>query len=147
MLINRHPIRIEWGDCDAAGIVFYPRYFAWFDAATFHLFERTGVPMRGLWEKYGSVGTPLVDAQAKFIVPSRWGDDVICESQIGEWGQSSFSVQHRIMKGEKLAVEGLEKRVWVVPHPTEKGRIKSAPIPQEIITALSDASGATKVTR
>ena len=45
----------------------------------------------------------------------------------------------------KLAVEGLEKRVWVVPHPTEKGRIKSAPIPKEIVAALSDATGATKV--
>jgi 4-hydroxybenzoyl-CoA thioesterase len=147
MLLNRWEIRIEWGDCDAAGIVFYPRYFAWFDAATFHLFERTGLAMRALWEKHGAVGTPLVDAQARFIIPSRWGDDIVCESQIGEWGQSSFSVQHRILKDGKLAVEGLEKRVWVTPHPTEKGRIKSAPIPQEIIAALSDASGATKVTR
>lgn len=32
MLINRRTIRIEWGDCDPAGIVFYPRYFEWFDA-------------------------------------------------------------------------------------------------------------------
>ena len=29
MLINRRTIRIEWGDCDPAGIVFYPRYFEW----------------------------------------------------------------------------------------------------------------------
>jgi 4-hydroxybenzoyl-CoA thioesterase len=147
MLINRRDLRIEWGDCDAAGIVFYPRYFAWFDAATFHLFERTGLSMRALWEKYGSVGTPLVDAQAKFVIPSRWGDDIVCESCVTEWGQSSFTVQHRLLKGEKLAVEGIEKRVWVIPHPTEKGRIKGAPIPQEIIAALSDASGATKIAR
>ena len=29
MLINRRTIRIEWGDCDPACIVFYPRYFEW----------------------------------------------------------------------------------------------------------------------
>lgn len=29
VLINRRTIRIEWGDCDPAGIVFYPRYFEW----------------------------------------------------------------------------------------------------------------------
>ena len=147
MLINSRALRIEWGDCDAAGIVFYPRYFAWFDAATFHLFERTGLSMRTLWDKYGAVGTPLVDAQARFIIPSRWGDDLVCESEIGEWGQSSFTVKHRLLKDNKLAVEGFEKRVWVVPHPTEKGRIKSAPIPQEIIASLSDATGATKIAR
>ena len=145
MLINTHPLHIEWGDCDAAGIVFYPRYFAWFDACTFHLFARTGLPMRALWEKYGSVGTPLVDASARFIVPSRWGDDLVCESGVSQWGESSFTVQHRLMKGGKLAVEGTEKRVWVVPHPTEKGRIKGAPIPREIAAALSDATGATTI--
>ena len=145
MLINRFPIRVEWGDCDAAGIVFYPRYFAWFDAATFHLFARTGLAMRALWERYGAVGTPLVDARSRFVIPSSWGEDLVCESGVGEWGASSFSVQHRILKDGKLAVEGIEKRVWVVPHPTEKGRIKSAPIPREIVAALSDASGATQI--
>jgi 4-hydroxybenzoyl-CoA thioesterase len=147
MLINRHNLRVEWGDCDAAGIVFYPRYFAWFDAATFHLFARTGLSMRALWERYGSVGTPLVDVSARFIIPSRWGEDLVCESGVSEWGQSSFTVRHRLLKDGKIAVEGTEKRVWVVPHPTEKGRIKGAPIPREIVAALSDASGATKVAR
>ena len=28
MLTNSRTVRIEWGDCDPAGIVFYPRYFA-----------------------------------------------------------------------------------------------------------------------
>jgi len=32
MLKNTHTQTIEWGDCDPAGIVFYPRYFAYFDA-------------------------------------------------------------------------------------------------------------------
>lgn len=49
------------------------------------------------------------------------------------------------MKDGKLAVEGIEKRVWVVPHSTEKGRIKGAPIPAEIVAALSDATGATTI--
>ncbi len=144
MLINSRALHVEWGDCDAAGIVFYPRYYAWFDACTFSLFGRTGLTMRALWDKHGSVGTPLIDARARFIIPSRWGDDLVCESGVSEWGQSSFTVQHRMMKDGKLAVEGFEKRVWVVPHPTEKGRIKSAPIPGDIVASLSDATGATK---
>ena len=31
--------RIEWGECDPAGIVFYPRFFAMFDNATTLLFS------------------------------------------------------------------------------------------------------------
>jgi 4-hydroxybenzoyl-CoA thioesterase len=32
MLTYVRNTRIEWGDCDPAGIVFYPRFFALFDS-------------------------------------------------------------------------------------------------------------------
>jgi 4-hydroxybenzoyl-CoA thioesterase len=40
MLTNRREIQIEWGDCDPFGIVFFPRYFEYFDACTNALFHR-----------------------------------------------------------------------------------------------------------
>ena len=36
---NTRKVRIEWGDCDPAGIIFYPRYFDIFDASTALIFE------------------------------------------------------------------------------------------------------------
>ena len=33
-LSSRHEVTVEWGDCDPAGIVYYPAYFKWFDQAT-----------------------------------------------------------------------------------------------------------------
>ena len=36
---NTRTVRIEWGDCDPAGIIFYPTYFKIFDNATAALFE------------------------------------------------------------------------------------------------------------
>jgi hypothetical protein len=38
-----------------------------------------------------------------------------------------------------LAVEGFEKRVWVVHAPGEKNKIKSQPIPREIIDKFEQA--------
>jgi acyl-CoA thioesterase FadM len=32
--------RIEWGDCDPAGIIFFARYFEFFDVSTTMLVER-----------------------------------------------------------------------------------------------------------
>jgi 4-hydroxybenzoyl-CoA thioesterase len=37
---NSRTVRIEWGDCDPAGIIYYPRYFEIFDASTAAVFER-----------------------------------------------------------------------------------------------------------
>lgn len=36
--VHRRTLQVEWGDCDAAGIVHFPRYFAWFDAVLQQLF-------------------------------------------------------------------------------------------------------------
>ena len=34
MLTSRHQVTIEWGDCDPAGIVYFPNYFRYFDGST-----------------------------------------------------------------------------------------------------------------
>ena len=137
MLVNRKTILIEWGDCDPAGIVYYPRYFAYFDAATFALFDRAGIPTRALMARYGIIGTPLVDARAKFVMPSSYGDEVVVESHVAEWRRSSFEIRHRLLKGESLAVEGIETRVWAAPHPDDPKRIKALPIPAEVVARFA----------
>jgi 4-hydroxybenzoyl-CoA thioesterase len=40
MFTNNRTTRIEWGDCDPAGIIFYARYFDIFDVSTTMLLER-----------------------------------------------------------------------------------------------------------
>lgn len=137
MLTNSRKLRIEWGDCDPAGIVFYPRFFAMFDASTTALFERAlGMTKYQFIQRYDVVGYPMVDTRARFIVPARFGDDVIIESSIKEFRRSSFDVEHRLMNGGTLAVEGLETRVWAARDPSDPSRIKSAPIPAEVIAAF-----------
>src|SRR5437773_7669401 len=58
MLTNRRTIRIAWGDCDPAGIVFYPRYFAMFDHSTVLLVERAlGMAKHKLYGAYDFDGS------------------------------------------------------------------------------------------
>src|SRR5580704_3463013 len=40
MFNNTRTTRVEWGDCDPAGIIFYVRYFDFFDVSTTMLLER-----------------------------------------------------------------------------------------------------------
>ncbi len=145
MLVNRRTLRIEWGQCDPAGIVFYPQYLIIFDTSTGWLFERTGLKPLAMRKKYGIVGIPIVEVGARFIMPCRFDDEVIVESEVSEWGRSSFTVRHRVLKEGKLALEGFEKRVWAAPHPERPGAIQAQPVPAEIIASLSDATGGTMV--
>ena len=61
-LSSRHDVTVEWGDCDPAGIVYYPSYFRWCDQASHRLLLAAGVAhndTQGGWKE----GTPLVAAE------------------------------------------------------------------------------------
>ena len=138
MLVNRREVEIEWGDCDAAGIVFYPRYFAMFDASTAYLLERAIGMKKIAWTKhFGIVGIPMVDTGAKFIIPSRYGDVIAIETRATAIRRSSFDVEHRVFKGEVLTIEAHETRVWAGKDPDDASRIKGYAIPEEVVAALN----------
>ncbi len=144
MFVNVRQIRIEWGDCDPAGIVFYPRYFAIFDACTMSLFEAAGFPKQDLFRDYDFAGFPMVETRSKFFIPSRFGDDVTVESHVTAWRRSSFDVHHRLLRPDGgLGVQGFETRVWTGRDPADPSRLKSRETPHEIVSRfLTDAERA-----
>ncbi|HZB93856.1 MAG TPA: acyl-CoA thioesterase [Stellaceae bacterium] len=141
MTSNRWLIRVEWGDCDPAGIVFYPNYFRWFDAATAALFESAGLPLPQLYREHGLKGFPLLEAKASFSGSSAFGDALECESDIADWAQKTFTVRHRLRRQGALLVEGSELRVCAIPHPDDPARIKAAPIPAIVRERLGGGGG------
>jgi 4-hydroxybenzoyl-CoA thioesterase len=137
MLVKSISIRVEFGDCDPAEIVFYANYFRWFDQCTSALFRAAGLPLQKLFKAHGVVGIPLVEARARFITPSTYGDELVAESSVTEWRKSSFVITHRFLRDGMLAMEGWETHVWAAAHPTEAHRMKSVPLPAEVIRKLS----------
>jgi 4-hydroxybenzoyl-CoA thioesterase len=132
------PLEIEWAHCDPAGIVWNPRFFEFFDTGAWRLFETVlGVPRAELNARFGILGLALVESGANFTIPLKYGDRAELETTAIEFKRSSFALRHRIVKDGKLAVEGLEKRVWAVKHPSDPLRMSTSPIPPEVIARFT----------
>lgn len=128
---NTRTVRIEWGDCDPAGIIYYPNYFRIFDASTAMLFEAAlGMTKFQMFKNLEFTGWPLVRTQARFLKPTRFGDDVTVASAI-TFGRSSFEVEHKLSLDGDLCAECSEKRVWTVRD--AEGRLKSHPVPEKVL--------------
>ena len=89
-------VQVRFGDCDPAGIVFYPRYFEMFNnlvedwcadglGASFQ--ELHGV--RGL-------GLPTVSIQTDFAAPSKLGDVLRAALSVTKLGGSSITLAIRL---------------------------------------------------
>ena len=126
---NQVEIQVNWGDCDAAGIIFYPNYFRWFDECTQALLGSVGVGQRSLRDEFDIVGTAAVDASARFTAPVSYGDVLMATSFVERWGTSSFTVYHRFEREARvMAVEGREVRIWAKRG--ADGRLRAEPIPE-----------------
>ena len=133
--INSINNRVTWGECDPAGIVFYPNYFRMFNMATDELFSAAGFALNVLMVNFDIVGYPMIDTRAVFILPNKFGDMLTITSYISKWGKSSFEVKHEISNSHGLSVKGFEKRVWA--YMTEDGTLKGRPVPDAVKTKLA----------
>ena len=133
-IILRRELTIAWGDCDPAGIVFNPRFFEFFDASTWQLFDKAlGVKPHELNAAFGIIGIPLVDAGASFLKAVKFGDTIEIATRAAKFGRSSFQIEHRLSIGGELHVEGNETRVWAAKDPADPDRIKGVAIPADVI--------------
>lgn len=136
MLSNTVLRRVEWGDCDPAGIVFNPQYFRWFDHGTEMLYEAGGWPKPAMLAEFGGAGCPIVETRAAFRMPCRYGDDVRITSEITRVGRSSFEIAHTLTRDGEVCVEGSETRVWTVRG--ADGALHSAPLPEPLAERFRD---------
>lgn len=112
-LSHRHELTVEWGDCDPAGIVYYPACFRWRNRATYRLFLAAGITRDDTRGGQRKEGTPLVAAECSFRRASQTGEKLSVESHVSRFGRSSFTISHvfRDASGE-IAAEGKETRIW-----------------------------------
>jgi 4-hydroxybenzoyl-CoA thioesterase len=135
------PVRVEWGDCDPAEIVFYPNYFRWFDVASWNLFEVAGGGWDSIRRRFGSVCIPLLGAESQFRSPSRVADQLIIESRVVSWERKVFKVGHRVLNDGVVAVEGSETRCWALHDRQNGGRMRGELIPAELTALFAGPTG------
>ena len=128
------PMKIMFSDCDPAQLVFYPKYFQWFDVATQRMFNELGMEWSKFWPDRGISGLPLVDASATFKSPARMDDEFEIVSWVEEWRGKIFIVRHDVIKDGELIVEGKEVRACVVKDTENPKGIRAEAVPEDVIS-------------
>lgn len=128
-----HRVTVHWGDCDPAGIVFFPNFSRWMDESSLAFFAACGVPpWRELERTRGIVGTPLLEIHTKFFRPATYGETIEVHTSVEEWAAKTFRHRHAVRRGDTLLCESIEVRAFVVRDAAQAGRIKAIPVPEDI---------------
>jgi 4-hydroxybenzoyl-CoA thioesterase len=126
-------VDVHFGDCDPAGIVFFPNFSRWMDAASLAFFVECGVPRwRELVKTRGIVGTPLLEINTKFLKAVTYGETITIATHIEEWRDKVFVQLHKVTRGEDLICEGREVRAFVKRDADNPDRLRAIPVPDDI---------------
>lgn len=132
-------IKIEWAHCDAAGIVFYPNFYTWFDQGTERLFAANGLSYAELDGDFGISGMPLLETGAQYKNACKLGDNVTMTTWVDAWEGKTFVIKHRIMHADgSEALEGFERRILVVKAPEAPKGMKAIEVPEALRARFTD---------
>ncbi len=136
MKTNTIEFRVELEDTDIEGIVFYPKYFFWFDRATNAFLKSVGLNHSQLLSQY-HYAQPITECKCQFTHPLRYDDPVRVTTSVSEVHEHFFKLQHVIYSDELLIASGYEVRAWVkIDQPDTDKRFVVIPIPAEMAAKL-----------
>ena len=126
-----YDVKVMFGDCDPAGIVFFPNFLKWMDASSLDFFRQCGVPPWSvLRQSHGIIGTPLLEIRTQFFKPATYGETITVHTSIDSWAAKTFTHKHVISRDGVTLCQGEEVRAFCI-HP-EGGRMQSIAIPDFI---------------
>jgi len=131
----RYSRRVQFAETDLAGIAHFAMLFRYMEEAEHALWRAAGLSIAKSGE---NVGWPRVAASLAFRAPLKFEDEVDVHVTIEEVSRSTISYRHILMRGETVIAEGTMTAVHVGTAPGEA--LKSAPIPEAIIDALTSAA-------
>ena len=95
---------VRFGECDPAGVVYYPVFFNWFHELMECWFEEElELPYR---ECLKTVGFPAKETSAEFYKPCTVGEELRLEMHLSTLGTRSFRMEIDVFSAEVLKAKG-----------------------------------------
>lgn len=142
--VYRYAVTMAWGDCDPAGIVYFPRLFEKFHEAMERWFgDALGQPYDQLILGR-KLGLPSVHTEADFRSPCRFGERLLVELRVARLGRSSLELGYRVVApgSDRARLTGRTVCALMDLDPTRPTHARAVPWPSDL-RARIEAFGVT----
>ncbi|MEK9971453.1 MAG: YbgC/FadM family acyl-CoA thioesterase [Ferrovibrio sp.] len=123
--VHRYPVRVQWEDTDAAGIVYYANYLRFIERGRSDLLLQNGIDQRGLIDAENGVAFAVRACNVEYLKPARLHEDLVVTTVLTELRGASLSLEQDVWRGEELLVRAEVKLACI----DGKGRARRVPTP------------------
>jgi 4-hydroxybenzoyl-CoA thioesterase len=137
MRTYRYDRLMQWSECDAGGIIFFPNYARWMVDGLNQMFLSLGIDPNAILDAETRGGLPVLQLSMQFHQAPKLHETVTHEILVEKIGGKSLNFKHRFLVGEVLCMESTETRVWATHSLTQPPVLTTLPVPDQVRTALS----------
>ncbi len=103
MIVSELKIRILYAHTDKMGVVYYGRYFEFFEAGRNEFLRKLGYPYSRIEAQ--NIALPVIEANSKYFAPARYDDEIILHTMLKNIPSVRIKLEYLIenSKKEKLA--------------------------------------------
>jgi YbgC/YbaW family acyl-CoA thioester hydrolase len=92
--------KVNFFDCDPAGIIFYSRIFEFCHSAYEEMISSFGLK-ENYWMNENYV-VPIIHSESEYVKPIKFGDEIFISVQVSQLRSSSFELMYAIKKDKTL---------------------------------------------
>ena len=87
---------MRFEETDSMGVVYYAKFFVWFEVGRIELLREIGLPPIALASR--KMHTPVVQAHADYKASARYDDEILVRTKIASVGRSSIRFENEVYK-------------------------------------------------
>ncbi len=124
--------RVPWADVDLAKIVYFPRYFSYFEMAEMEWHRSQGRSYEDMLERLG-IWMPRVAAHCNYHAPAHLADVLSIELHLERLGRTSYTLGYDAVRlPERTHLADGQVTIATVA----RGTFRATPVPLEFATRL-----------
>ena len=130
---NVTEIPVTWGDTDAGGLIYFPRFFHFFVVGLNTYFEPIQPHLMDYFRTKNKV-LPAVDCSASFSSPLRAGETARVETSVSEVGTSSLTCVFNVVRVE----DGIEAATGRVTFVLVNQAFEAVSLPDAVVQCVQE---------
>lgn len=127
--LHRYPLRVQWEDTDAAGIVYYANYLRFIERGRSDLLLQHGISQRAVMAGNGNdepgVAFAVRSCHIDYLKPARLHEELTVTTVLADLRGASLTARQDVWRGEELLARA-EVRLACIDR---EGRPRRVPAP------------------
>jgi acyl-CoA thioester hydrolase len=110
MFISETKIRVLYAHTDKMGVVYYGRYYEYFESGRNDLLRNIGMPYTEI-ESMGYI-LPVLKSHAEYFAPAKYDELISVKCYLKEMPSVRMKVEYKIIGSEGLVAEGFTEHCF-----------------------------------